>query len=209
MKGHRWFAAIYDRMMASDEKKFFGAILEEMLRGVGGDVVEIGAGTGANFPYYQNSARVIATDPDPYMLQRARTRAAAASVSIELREAAAEELPFDDDAFDFVIATLVLCSVRDPRMALAEVRRVLKPGGELRLYEHVRYQNPIGGLAQDVISPVWQWFGAGCRPNRDTAGLLSESGFELLDVKMRKEGPPVPPMVFTRPQLQVVARRPA
>jgi ubiquinone/menaquinone biosynthesis C-methylase UbiE len=208
MKGHKWFAAIYDRMLASEEKKFLGAIRAEMLKDVTGNVLEIGAGTGVNFQYYQPGAQVTATEPDPYMLERAKKRASEAKVAIELRQVAAEELPFPDASFDFVIVTLVLCSVSDPRKVLSEIKRVLKPGGELRLYEHVRYQNPIGALSQDLISPAWQWFGAGCHPNRNTARYLREAGFELSDVQMHKHLPPIPPMVFTRPHLQAVARRP-
>jgi ubiquinone/menaquinone biosynthesis C-methylase UbiE len=208
MKGHKWFAALYDRILASEEKKFLGAIRAEMLRGVTGNVLEIGAGTGVNFQYYQPGAHVTAIEPDPYMLQRARIRASEAHVDIDLRQLPAEELPFADASFDFVIDTLVLCSVRDPRKVLLEIRRVLKPGGELRLYEHVRYKNPLAALSQDLISPAWQWFGAGCHPNRNTEQYLREAGFELNDVRIRKELPPIPPMVFTRPHLQAVARRP-
>ena len=208
MKGHKWFAAIYDKMLASEEKKFLGAIRAEMLKDVTGNVLEIGAGTGVNFQYYQPGAHVTATEPDPYMLQRAKKRASEARVAIELRQVAAEDLPFPDSSFDFVIDTLVLCSVKDPRIVLAEVNRVLKPRGELRLYEHVRYKNPIGALSQDIISPVWQWFGAGCQPNRNAERYLLEAGFELSNVRIRKELPPIPPMIFTRPHLQAVARRP-
>ena len=207
MKGHKWFAAIYDRMMASEEKKFFGAIREEMLKDVTGEVLEIGAGTGANFQYYRNGAHVTATEPDPYMLERARKRAAEAPANIELHQVPAEELPFPDATFDFVIDTLVLCSVRDPRRALAEIKRVLKAGGELRLYEHVRYKHPLGALSQDIVTPVWRWFGAGCHPNRDTERFVREAGFELTSVRMRKELPPIPPMIFSRPHLQAVAKR--
>jgi ubiquinone/menaquinone biosynthesis C-methylase UbiE len=174
MKGHKWFAAIYDKMLASEEKKFLGAIRGEMLKDVKGDVLEIGAGTGANFQYYPKGAQVVAIEPDPYMLERARRRAKDAAADIDLRQVLAEELPFPDASFDFVIDTLVLCSVRDPRKVLIEVKRVLKPGGELRLYEHVRYKNPIGALSQDIISPAWQWFGGGCHPNRNTKRYLRE-----------------------------------
>jgi len=208
VKGHKWFAAIYDKMLASEEKKFLGAIRAEMLKDVTGNVLEIGAGTGVNFQYYQPGANVTATEPDPYMLERAKKRASEAKVAIELRQVAAEELPFPDASFDFVIDTLVLCSVSDPRKVLSEIKRVLKPGAELRLYEHVRYKNPIGALSQDLISPAWQWFGAGCHPNRNTERYLREAGFELSDVRMHKHLPPIPPMVFTRPHLQAVARRP-
>lgn len=208
MKGHKWFAAIYDRMLASQEKKFLDALRAEMLSDVAGDVLEVGAGTGANFRHYKSGARVIATEPDPYMLERARKRAEGVAASIELRQTAAEKLPFADASFDFVIDTLVLCSVRDPAKVLAEIKRVLKPGGELRLYEHVRYENPIGALSQDIISPAWQRFGAGCHPNRRTEDSLRAAGFELSNVTVRKDSPPLPPMIFTRPHLQAVARLP-
>jgi ubiquinone/menaquinone biosynthesis C-methylase UbiE len=208
MKGHKWFAAIYDKMLASEEKNFLGAIRQEMLRDVTGDVLEIGAGTGVNFQYYIPGAHVTAIEPDPYMLERARARATESTASIELHQVAAEDLPFPDTSFDFAIVTLVLCSVKSPAKVLSEIRRVLKPGGELRLYEHVRYENPIGALSQDLISPAWQWFGAGCHPNRNTERYLREAGFELSDVRMHKHLPPIPPMLFTRPHFQAVARLP-
>ena len=208
-QGHKWFAAVYDRLMSSAERSFMKGVREEIAGGAGGRVLELGAGTGANFAYYGVDAdEIFAIEPDPYMLERARKRAAEVPANIELHQVAAEELPFPDATFDFVIDTLVLCSVRDPRRALAEMKRVLKPGGELRLYEHVRYQNPIGALSQDIVTPVWRWFGAGCHPNRDTGRFLREAGFEITSVKIRKELPPIPPMIFSRPHLQAVARRP-
>jgi ubiquinone/menaquinone biosynthesis C-methylase UbiE len=208
MKGHKWFASIYDRMLASEEKKFLGAVRQEMLKDLRGEILEIGAGTGANFQYYPKTAHVTATEPDPYMLERARKKAAQAEATITLQQVSAEELPFPDANFDCIIDTLVLCSVGNPRKALSEIMRVLKPGGELRLYEHVRYTNPIGALSQDIISPAWQWFGAGCHPNRDTERYVREAGFEVISSRIRKEVPPIPPMVFVRPHLQTVARRP-
>jgi len=209
MKGHKWFAAVYDRMMAPGEKKFFAAVRRDMLADLSGDVLEIGAGTGANFAYYPPSARVVATEPDPFMLERARERAARASTPIDLRQASAEELPFPDASFDYVIDTLVLCSVGDPRKTLSEIRRVLKPGGEFRLYEHVRYVNRFGALVQDAVTPAWKWFGAGCHPNRDTERLVREAGFEVVRSERLTHMPPVPPMLFVRPNLRAVARRPA
>jgi ubiquinone/menaquinone biosynthesis C-methylase UbiE len=209
MKGHRWFAAWYDRMAASEEKKFMGAIRSEMLRDLTGRVLEIGAGTGLNFSHYRNGAEITATEPDAYMVQRAEERVAEADASIDLQQVAAEELPFPNETFDFAISTLVLCSVQDPRRALSEVRRVLKPGGEFRLYEHVRYKNRIGALSQDLILPAWRWFGAGCHPNRDTERHIREAGFEMISVEKRADHPPIPPMIFVRPHLQAIARRPA
>ena len=94
MKGHKWFAAVYDKMLASQEKKFLGAIRKKMLEDVKGSILEIGAGTGANFQYYPAGARVTAIEPDPYMLERARNRASDAAAEIDLRQAAVEDLPF-------------------------------------------------------------------------------------------------------------------
>jgi ubiquinone/menaquinone biosynthesis C-methylase UbiE len=209
VKGHKWFASVYDKMLASQEKGYLGALREEMLKDVTGDVLEIGAGTGANFQYYPDGAKVVATEPDPYMMERAKKRAEAAGQNIELKQAPVEVLPFPDASFDFVIDTLVLCSVKDQGKALSEMKRVLRPGGQLRMYEHVRYENPVGALMQDIVSPAWQWFGAGCHPNRDTGRALREAGFEVLSVKISKPSPPIPPMLFTRPHLLAVARKPA
>lgn len=209
MKGHKWFASMYDRMLASQEKGYLGAVRKEMLKDVSGDVLEIGAGTGANFQYYGAGAKVVATEPDPYMMERAQKRAAESDKNIELKSAPAEALPFPDASFDYVIDTLVLCSVKDQRKALSEMKRVLRPGGELRLYEHVRYENPAGALMQNIISPAWQWVGAGCHPNRDTGRALRDAGFEVLSAEVTKPSPPIPPMLFTRPHLRAIARRPA
>ena len=108
-----------------------------------------------------------------------------------------------------MVSTLVLCSVPSPRKVLSEIKRVLKPGGELRLYEHVRYRNPVGGFAQDAITPLWKWMGAGCHPNRDTERSIRQAGFEVTYANVEMPHPPVPPMVFVRPHLRAVARRPA
>ena len=206
MKGHKWFAARYDRLLAFQEKKYLGAVRQDLLKDVSGVVLEIGAGTGANFPYYREGARVTATEPDPYMLERARKRASELPASIELQQVAAEDLPFPDDSFDFVVDTLVLCSVNDPALALSEIKRVLKPGGEIRMYEHVRYEQGFGAFAQDVIMPVWRWFGAGCHPNRDTGRAVRDAGFDV--VSERREMAPVPRFIPSRPHLRLVARRP-
>ena len=206
MKGHKWFAARYDRLIALQEKKYLGAVREDLLKDVGGAVLEIGAGTGANFPYYRNGARIVATEPDPYMLERARERAAEVPANIELHQVAAEDLPFPNDTFDFAVDTLVLCSVGDPALALSEIKRVLKPGGEFRMYEHVRYEQGLGAFVQDVITPIWRWFGAGCHPNRDTGRAVREAGFEI--VSEHREMAPVPRIIPSRPHLRLVARRP-
>src|SRR6266542_5774861 len=198
MKGHKWFAAIYDRMAAPEERRFMGEVRAEVAGGARGKILEIGAGTGLNFPHYRDGAQVIATEPDPYMRQRAQRRLMESGKHIELHEASAEELPFESDSFDTVVGTLVMCSVAHPQRALAEIRRVLKPGGEYRFYEHVRYEGAFGSFWQDAVLPVWRWFGAGCHPNRDTGRLIREAGFEIIQSEYSKPLPPIPPMIFSR-----------
>lgn len=205
--GHKWFASVYDRLMASAERSYMKAIREEIVGGARGRVLEVGVGTGASFSYYNDHAdEVIATEPDPYMLERARRRTEDVGRSIELRQASVEALPFEDGSFDTVVSTLVMCSVSDPLRALSEVRRVLKPEGELRIYEHVRYDHAFGAFWQDLITPVWRWFAAGCHPNRDIASLVREAGFEFDQLELIKPVPPIPPMVFSRPHIKGVAK---
>jgi len=207
-QGHKWFAAIYDRMMASAERSFMKGVREEIAGGASGRVLEFGAGTGANFAYYGSGAEeLFAIEPDAYMLERARRRAGESGRTIDLRQAPAEDIPFEDASFDTVVSTLVMCSVKDPLRALSEARRVLKPSGKLRLYDHVRYDYAFGAFWQDLIAPAWRWFGAGCNPNRDVAALVREAGFEFEQLELTKPHPPIPPMVFVRPHIKGIAVR--
>jgi ubiquinone/menaquinone biosynthesis C-methylase UbiE len=161
------------------ERGFMSRLRRQALAGLTGHVLEIGAGTGANFAYYPTGVRVVALEPDPFMLKRAEARLAALGRGdITLRQAPAEELPFDDASFDAVVSTLVLCTVRDPLRALAEVRRVLRPEGQLIFVEHVRADG-LAGAIQDIIRPAWSCVGAGCNPNRRTEGILRDAGFAV------------------------------
>ena len=205
--GHRWFVALYDPLIASGERSYMRRVREEIIGGARGRVLELGAGTGLSFAYYNNGAeQIIATDPDPHMLERARRRLKDAGRPIRLRRAWAEKLPFEDASFDPVVSTLVMCTVRDPMRALSEVRRVLKPSGELRMYEHVRYDHAFGAFWQDLVTPAWRWFGGGCHPNREIARLAREAGFEFQRLEFTKRDPPIPPWVITRPRIMGIAR---
>ncbi len=207
--GHKWFAAFYDRLADSADRSFMGAVRLDVAGGASGRILEIGAGTGANFLYYaEHVDDVVATEPDPFMLRRAILRAQAIQHPIAIEQARAEDLPFRDACFDTVVSTLVLCSVQDPAMALSEIRRVLKPGGEFRFYEHVRYHHAIGGFFQNMVTPVWRWAGAGCHPNRDTTRLIRQAGFRLKQLDESKPLPPLPPMAFVRPHIKGVAVAP-
>ena len=198
-KGHKWFAAYWDRMVKI-ESRGLQELRDRALAGLSGRVLEIGAGNGANFHRYPASVTsIVATEPDPYMLDRARNHAASLSRLIELHQAPAEELPFDDDAFDAVVSILVLCSVTDQSSALAEIKRVLKPGGQLRFVEHVRFDGAVSGAFQDLMAPAWRWLGAGCNPNRRTAQAISDAGLTIDSIHRFSLAPPVPPLCVTRP----------
>ena len=182
-RGHRWFAALYDPLSKGDERGAMGRRREELLGGVEGDIVEIGAGTGANFSHYSPQARIVAFEPDPFMLVRGQKKLEElASANVELRQAPAEQLPLPDSSCDTAVSTLVLCTVDDVPRALAEIKRVLRPSGELRFIEHVRHDSARGHV-QDFIRPVWKWIAAGCYPNRRTEQAMREAGFEIVSLK--------------------------
>ncbi len=153
---------------------------------VQGRVLEIGAGTGLNFPHYPSTASVFAFEPDHHKVVEMDRRSSACFLSVT--RARAEELPFPSDSFDAAVGTLVMCTIPDPGRALVEVRRVLKPGGALRLVEHVRAPNPIVGSVMDLLTPLWTHLADGCHLNRDTLAAVRAAGFEIVTVKKKWGG---------------------
>ncbi len=135
-----------------------------------GRVLEVGAGTGFNLPYYRRDAvdELVVTDALEGMLRRAGRRARTTGLRVTLTRAAVERLPFPDASFDTVVATFVLCSVDDQELALHEIRRVLAPGGRYVFLEHVRSDDPALARRQDQLEGLWRRACFGCRPNRDT-----------------------------------------
>lgn len=198
---HKIFAAVYDRMLAPLEREVLGSRRTDLLAGLTGDVLDVGAGTGVNLRYLSAASRVVAAEPDAAMRARLERKIGDAVVPTEVSDAGAEDLPFADGSFDAVVFTLVLCTVPDPERALAEARRVLRPGGRLVVLEHVR---GTGKLArwQDVVTPVWRVIGAGCHPNRDTRSAVERAGFRFAAVE---EFQPMPAWIPTSPMLQGTA----
>lgn len=144
-----------------------------------GEVLEIGVGSGTNLPYYRRAGHVWAIEPAVEKVAAARAVGVHASVPVEVREAAAEALPFADDAFDHVVSSLVFCSVTEPKQALAEIDRVLRPGGTLHMLEHVRPKTaPLGWLAA-AVTPAWSKAAGNCHLDRMTVELLKEQGWQV------------------------------
>jgi ubiquinone/menaquinone biosynthesis C-methylase UbiE len=202
----RLFAALYDRMLAGTEEAGLRDRRRALLASARGRVIEIGAGTGANVGLYPDAVtELVLTEPEEPMARRLRAKAAG-DRRVRVVDARADALPFDDGAFDTAVCTLVLCTVPDVERALAEIGRVLAPGGRLLALEHVRADEP--GLArwQDRLTPVWRIAARGCHPNRDTAAALELAGFavEQLD---HGELPKTPPIA--RPLIAAVATAPS
>lgn len=156
-------------------------ILEERKRWIPrahGEVLELGVGSGLNLAFYdpERVSRVVGIDPSAPLLAKARERAAEAKVPVELALAPAEQLPFGDQTFDSAVVTYSLCSVDDPARALAEVRRVLRPGGELLFVEHGLAPDPGPRRWQRWLTPAWSRVGGGCHLDRDIAGMLRDAG---------------------------------
>jgi SAM-dependent methyltransferase len=153
----------------------------DMLSGLSGRVVEIGAGTGTNFAYYRSTVEeMVAFEPEPYLRKLAVQAATEATVATTVLDAPAEQLPAEDESFDAAVASLVLCSVADPAKALTELFRVLRPGGELRFNEHVRSDDPRTARIQATADRIgWPRVSGGCHLGRDTQSLMTAAGFEI------------------------------
>lgn len=192
---------IYDRFMARSEARFGGPWRRELLAGLEGEVLEIGAGTGANLAFYPDTvSRLVVTEPDRHMRDRLHQKAP----GVLAVDAPAERLPFPDASFDAAVGTLVLCSVGDPVAALAELRRVIRPGGRLVFLEHVASEDPSVRRWQRWADPVWSRVSGNCHLSRPTGELLVQAGFQ--PQSLRREAMPGAPRVV-RETIRGVAHR--
>ena len=174
------FAKTYLRVAAKAEARGVAAHRDELLADLAGVVCEVGAGSGLNFARYPSTVtRVVAVEPEPTLREQAQAMAGSAPILVEVRDGTADALPVEDASCDAVVLSLVMCTVPDPAAALAEVRRVLRPGGQLRFYEHVRSQHRVVAVAEDLVAPLWARCAGGCHPNRDTVATIDAAGFEV------------------------------
>lgn len=181
---HPCFARLWPPLSRALDRRGAAAHRERLLSGARGRVLEVGAGNGRNFAHYPTTVTsVLAVEPEPHLRALAQQEASRVDVDVEVVAGVAEHLPADDDAFDVVVASLVLCTVDDPGQALAEAARVLRPGGQLRFLEHVAA--PTTGLrrVQRVMdATVWPHLGGGCHAGRDTLQAIERAGFTIAEV---------------------------
>jgi SAM-dependent methyltransferase len=193
-----WFARMWPRAAERMDARGAAKHRARLLSGLSGTVVEVGAGSGSNFAHYPPTVtRVLALEPDPDLRALATE---AADGRIDVSEGVAESLPAGDGEADAVVYSLVLCTVPDQAAALAEARRVLRPGGQLRFYEHVIPRRGVGRAAVIAIdrSGLWPAIAGGCHPARDTEAAIRAAGFEISERERFgfRGGPLEPPIPF-------------
>jgi ubiquinone/menaquinone biosynthesis C-methylase UbiE len=177
---HPIFARYYARVSRLMEESV-GPYRQKLLDGLSGRVIEVGAGNGLNFVHYPATvSEVTAVEPEPHLRSIAEASAARAAVPVKVVDATADDLPAEEAQCDAAVASLVLCSVPDQDRALAEIRRVLKPGGELRFFEHVRAATPWRGRVQQALdATIWPLLVGGCHCGRDTRAAIERAGFTI------------------------------
>lgn len=207
---HPLFARFYARVsVAMDTRGGVAAYRDELLDGLSGRVIEIGAGNGLNFAHYPRAvSEVVAIEPERRLRRLAVSAALRAEVPVDVAPGAAEALPVKSEAFDAAVASLVLCTVRDVPRALAELHRVLRPGGELRFFEHGLAPGRGLATAQRVLDrTVWPALFGGCHTARDPLAAIEAAGFEMVAYRrfrLPEKGPRLP----SSPCVLGVARRP-
>jgi ubiquinone/menaquinone biosynthesis C-methylase UbiE len=205
---HPIAARLIERAMRAGEKHGQAEHRQRLLRGLSGKVVEVGAGTGINFRHYPDSVtEVVAVEPEDYLRRQAERAAATAPVKVRVVRGVSGHLPLEDASCDAGVACLVLCTVPDQKRALAELARVIRPGGELRFYEHVVSERPLEARLQRFADATfWPRIAGGCHLSRDTGRVIEEAGFRIESCDRFPFSPAryVPP----DPHILGIARRP-
>ena len=175
MRGVERIPWLYDGLCAVVERGGLGEWRRWLASGARGRTLDVGCGTGRGLPLYGPGVRAIGLDPAWDSLGRARRRAP----GVPLVQGSAEALPFRAGTFDTVVSSLVFCSVAEPARGLAEVKRVLRPDGRLRMIEHVRSRRAWKAAFQDRVQPLWTWASGGCHPNRETERAVESAGLAI------------------------------
>jgi ubiquinone/menaquinone biosynthesis C-methylase UbiE len=179
----------------------------ELLAGLSGRVIEVGAGHGLDFKHYPDTvSEVVAVEPEEYLRELATHAASEATVSVRVVDGLADRLPAEDGEFDAGVASLMLCTVPNQAASLGEFRRVIRPAGELRFYEHVLSERPGFARFQHTVRPGWKLVAGGCNPDRDTAGAIEQAGFTIESIR-RFDFVPSPVELPARPRILGTARR--
>ena len=180
-------ARLYDPLLAMGERAGMRKQRAALLAGARGRVLEIGAGTGLNLSHYPGTVEeLVLTEPAGPMARRLERRVRALDRSVQVVAAAAEDLPFADDSFDTAVSTLVLCTVQDPERSVAELIRVLRPGGTLLAIEHGPSSSPRWAAVQRMLEPPWKAFACGCHVTRRITEELGAAGFRIKDLRDEK-----------------------
>lgn len=205
---HRLFPRCYAWLCPAMERSGMAERRRHLLTGLSGSVIEIGVGSGASFAHYPPQiGRLVAVEPDPHLRRLAETEATRVPVSVDVITGQAEHLPIEDGSLDAAVAMLVLCSVTDPAAVMAELHRVVRPGGELRFIEHVRASSTGMCRVQRALdATVWPRLAGGCHTHRDTLATLEAGGFDLDHVD-RFHFPKGPQVLPTSPHVAGVAIR--
>jgi ubiquinone/menaquinone biosynthesis C-methylase UbiE len=178
------FVGFYDRFLKASEKAGLGEIRKKVVSQAKGHTLEIAAGTALNLPYYPSEITDLTlTDYYPTMLKKVRQKVKKSGRKATVMKADAENLPFEDNSFDTVVASMILCSTENPSKILTEIHRVLKKGGQYLFFEHVRNSNPKIAHKQDCVQPAWYLFGNGCNCNRDSSTTINNSPLEITEMK--------------------------
>ncbi|MDC6363637.1 MULTISPECIES: class I SAM-dependent methyltransferase [Flavobacteriaceae] len=174
----------------------FGASKRVLFKDHPDTVVEIGPGAGANMRYLRKGTRLMAIEPNVYMHNNLRKTAKKYGVNLDIRTLKGESIDLEDNSCDFVISTLVLCTVKDPEQCVQQIKRILKPSGSFVFIEHVKARdNSFLAIFQKIVHKPWHWFFEGCHTNRDTRSLLESSGFSSLDLISYKLYSPFIPII--------------
>ncbi len=205
---HPIFARVYTKVAEMSERRGGAEHRRKLLAGLSGRVIEVGAGSGANFAHYPTTvSEVLAVEPEPYLRERAQRAAAQAPVSVSVVDGGADQLPGQEGTFDAGVAALVLCTVPDQQRALAELFRVIRPGGELRFYEHVianpKWESRFQRLADATF---WPHVAGGCHLARDTTSGIEQAGFVIETCERFAFSPA--PFLPPDPHILGTARRP-